>query len=282
MWGGSFVAVKVALRELSPPGVVAARAALGCALVGLAGLARARRSPARDARRSDALILVLLGVLGIPVHLGLQAWALTQTSAVHSGWLVALNPVFVVLLSVSLFGERLSPTKALGTLVGFAGAFVVITGGRAWDMALPATRGDLVMLASTLNWAAYTVIARRLMLRRDPLEVTSRALAVGAAVAVAGYLVQAPPAEFLRASPPTWAALAYLGLGCTGAGYLFWAAALRRVEAGTLSTLHYPQPLVTALAAALLLGEPWGLAATAGGVLALAGVVLVQREGARA
>jgi drug/metabolite transporter (DMT)-like permease len=70
----------------------------------------------------------------------------------------------------------------------------------------------------------------------------------------------------------------FLGAGCTGAGYLVWSLALVRLEAGTLSSFQYVQPLVTAGVAAVWIGESAGPAVLLGGGLVLLGVALVQRS----
>ena len=76
-----------------------------------------------------------------------------------------------------------------------------------------------------------------------------------------------------------WMALSFLGIGCSGLGYLFWYGALQKVEAGRVATLLYLEPLVTLLTAVLLLGEELQLSTFLGGLLVLAGVALVQGVG---
>jgi drug/metabolite transporter (DMT)-like permease len=78
-------------------------------------------------------------------------------------------------------------------------------------------------------------------------------------------------------SPTAWAAIAFLGIACSGLGYLFWYGALEQVDASQVASLLYLEPLVTLAAAVWLLGEPVWVTTVAGGVLVLAGVALVQR-----
>jgi drug/metabolite transporter (DMT)-like permease len=56
--------------------------------------------------------------------------ALTQTSAVNTGWLIGLTPLWSALLSALLLKERFGPAKIAGLLVGFAGAVLVVTRGQ--------------------------------------------------------------------------------------------------------------------------------------------------------
>ena len=71
----------------------------------------------------------------------------------------------------------------------------------------------------------------------------------------------------------------FLGIACSGLGYLFWYGALERIEASRVAAFLYLEPLVTLAAAVVMLGESVTLTTVAGGLLVLAGVALVQRDG---
>ena len=71
-------------------------------------------------------------------------------------------------------------------------------------------------------------------------------------------------------------AIVFLGVGCSGLGYLFWYAALERIDASQVAAFLYLEPLVTLMAAVTLLGESVTVSTILGGVLVLAGVLVVQ------
>src|SRR5262245_46429080 len=85
--------------------------------------------------------------------------------------------------------------------------------------------------------------------------------------------------DFGRLSPSGWLAVLFLGLLCSGAGYLFWYGALERVSATRVAAFLYLEPLVTLAAAVALLGEPVIPATVVGGALLIGGVLLVQGRG---
>jgi drug/metabolite transporter (DMT)-like permease len=68
----------------------------------------------------------------------------------------------------------------------------------------------------------------------------------------------------------------FLGIGCSGLGYLFWYAALEKLETSRVAAFLYLEPLVTLATAVALLGEPVQAPTIAGGLLVLGGVFLVQ------
>jgi drug/metabolite transporter (DMT)-like permease len=275
-WGISFVATKAALREVSPPTLIATRFALGVALLLLLLAFRGQALlPPRDAWAG----LALLGFIGVLVHQAMQAVALTLTTAVKAGWLIGLTPIWSALLAVLLLGERLGRVRICGLAVGFVGATVLVTGGQPLAVlrSLPSTRGDLLILASTLNWAVYTVLGRGLLQRLGALKATAGSLTLGWLMVLPWFLARHGWRELSRLSGTTWLAIAFLGLACSGLGYLLWYGALEKVEASRVASLLYLEPLVTLAAAVILLGEPVRATTVVGGVLVLVGVLLVQR-----
>ena len=126
LWGISFVATKAALREISPSTLIFTRFALG---VGLLLFILRRQGANVLPPRSAWPALALMGFLGIFLHQMLQAFGLTLTTAVHTGWLIGLIPIWSALLSAFLLKERFGAWKTAGLLGGFAGAVLVISRG---------------------------------------------------------------------------------------------------------------------------------------------------------
>ena len=127
LWGLSFVATKMALAELSPMAVVIGRTLLALLfLVVIAGLrGRSLRPPVGLWPR-----LLLAGFLGVFLHMLLQAWGLTMTTAVRTGWLIGIIPVWSALLALVVLGEGLGRRKLAGLGLGFLGVAALLgTGG---------------------------------------------------------------------------------------------------------------------------------------------------------
>ena len=276
-WGLSFVATKAVVAEVSPTTLIFSRAGIGslflCATLVLRG------QPALPPRDSLGP-LALMGFVGVAFHQLLQAHALTLTSAVSAGWLIGLIPVWSALLAAVLLRERFGPRKVGGLLVGFTGAVLVVTRGRLEGhlLALPSTRGDLLVLASTLNWAIYTVLGHGTIRRLGPTRATAGTMLLGWLMLAPLFVSRAGWSEYARLSPTGWCALLFLGVAASALGYLFWYGALERVEASRVAALLYLEPLVTLAAAVALLGESVGIATVAGGLLVLGGVFLVQTD----
>jgi drug/metabolite transporter (DMT)-like permease len=281
LWGISFVATKAALREISPVTLIFSRSALGTVLL-LVTLAVRRRPlmPPRDAWGP----LALMGFVGVAFHQVLQAFGIRLTTAVHAGWIVGLIPIWSAVLAGLFLRERFGTGKVTGLVLGFAGAALVVSRGRVTPdiLALPGTRGDLLMLASTLNWAIYTTLGHETIRRIGSLRATAGAMLLGGLMLVPLFLGAGGWREYATLSGMGLAAVLYLGLGASGLGYLFWCGALEKVETSRVAAFLYLEPLVTLVTAMALLREPLGLTTLAGGLAVLAGVALVQRAPTRA
>ena len=274
-WGVSFVATKAVVAQISPASLVFLRAGLGSLL--LLAILAIRRQPAWPPR--DALApLAAMGFVGVAFHQLLQAHALTLTSAANTGWLIALIPIWSAVLAALFLKESFGGRKLLGLLTGFAGAVLVVTRGSldAHVLALPATRGDLLVLGSTVNWAFYTVLGHGTIRRLGPTRATAGAMLLGWLMLSPLFVARAGWRDLALLTPAGWGAVLFLGIACSGLGYLFWYGALQRVEASRVAALLYVEPLVTMAAAVVLLGEPVGATTVVGGLAVLTGVALVQ------
>ncbi|MBT5056995.1 MAG: DMT family transporter [Gemmatimonadetes bacterium] len=277
LWGLSFVATRVALLELTPMAIVLGRTAFGA--LSLIIIATIRRQVWVVPRAAWPSLLVA-GGLGVFLHQMLQAYGLTMTTAVRTGWLIGIIPVWSALLAFFVLGEHLRRVRVLGLLVGLAGVVVLLSDGQPGvALQLPQTRGDLLILASTVNWAVYTVLGRRILSRLDPLPATMAAMVVGLVLLLPPALFAGAASELMQVSLNAVLALLFLGVGCSALAYLLWFAALGRATTSSVASLLYFEPLVTLAGGVLLLGESVGMYTTFGGVMILGGVFLVQRQG---
>jgi drug/metabolite transporter (DMT)-like permease len=276
-WGISFVATRVALRDVQPVTLLVTRFALGVAL--LAAVLAARRL-SLVAPRAHWAPLALMAFVGIFVHQLLQCVALTMTTAVQTGWLIGIIPIWSSLLSAIFLRERFGVGKVAGLAIGFAGAALVVTRGKLdpGSLALPSTRGDFLVLMSTVTWAVYTVLGHRTIRALGSLRATFGAMLFGWLMLLPLFVATEGWTELGAVSPAGWASILFLGFGCSGLAYWFWYGALEKVETSRVAAFLYLEPLVTVAAAVPLLGEPVGATTVVGGTIVLLGVALVQRS----
>lgn len=274
-WGASFVATKIALQELHPTAIVWLRFGIGLLVMGL--VVALRRQFALPARK-DLIYLALIGFLGITFHQWLQSTALQTTEASTTAWIVAVSPVFIAILGSLALNEKLAPWQIIGIGLAALGVLLVVTRG---DLAAIAggrfgTLGDFLVLASALNWAVFSVLSRRGLKTYPASQMIFYVMGFG--WLFSSLLVLAGPdlGQIGPLSRSAWLAIAFLGVVCSGLGYIFWYDALHILPVAQAGAFLYLEPLVTVFVAALLLNEPLLWSSLLGGALILAGVILVQ------
>lgn len=277
VWGGSFIATKIAVGEIAPVTVVWLRFAMGVAVLG--AVVVQRRQLFRPSAR-DLGYFTLLGFLGISFHQWLQSNGLVTSQASTTSWIVASSPIFMAALGWLVLRERLGWLGALGIAVAALGVLVVVSKGdlpavTAGSFGAP---GDVLILLSALNWAVFSVLSRRGLRRHSSAGMMFWVMTIGWLLTAIQLFLGPGPADALRLSGTGWAAVAFLGVACSGIAYVFWYDALRVLPAGQVGAMLYLEPLVTVAVAAVLLEEAVLPATLAGGFAILLGVWLVSRK----
>lgn len=266
-WSSAYAAIAYALVSFTPGEVALARLAIGamCFLL----LQRMRRAP--WPHRGDWLRLAVLGVLGLTVyHLCLNVAEMRIASGT-AAILISLVPAATATLSAFWIGERIRARSALGLAVALLGVVLgVLTSGRQVRFQPMAA----LVLVSVVVCAVFFVGQKALFARNDVIGVTTFGFLAGALGALP-FGLGLPHA--LAAAPWTRiAALVWLGIAPTFAGYLAWNAALRRAPASQVSSFIYFSPPIAVLIGWIWLGEQPGWLTLLGGAVTVGGVALAN------
>ena len=275
-WGASFVAIKVALRTLSPLPLVWLRFGLGVGVLSLFVMREREKDPLS---LREWLLVGLLGFLGVPFHHLVQSTGLKTAQAATSAWIISSMPVFIALLGALFLGERMSRRRVVGLALAAAGVLLVVTRGdpkRLW-MTDPGSFGDLLVLLSALNWAVFTVVSRGFLSRHRPAPMMFRVMASGWLMTTVFFLVSGAWSPIAGLDAGGWAAVLFLGVFCSGLAYVFWYDALKSLPASRAGVLMYLNPASATVVAVAGLGEPLSVSVVTGALLITLGVWQVNR-----
>jgi len=277
VWGASFIATKIALRDISPFPLIWLRFGIGVMVLGIAvAVRREFRLPAPR----DLVAFGLLGLLGITFHQWLQSTGLITAQASTTGWIIATIPVFIAILGRLFLGERLEGGRVLGIVLAGAGVLLVVTRG---DLSMLfrgnlSTPGDILILISAANWAVFSILSRRGLKRHPASLMLFFVMASGWLLVNPLLFATSTFADFGHVTMRGWMAVLFLGVFCSGFAYIWWYDALQRLPASQAGALLYVEPLVAVVVAAALLGEEVTPLTLVGGAVILAGVWLVTRR----
>jgi drug/metabolite transporter (DMT)-like permease len=279
-WSGNFVLGR-GIREMIPP------VSLGfwrwaCALLILLpfGLPRVRRQWGLVRRHWK--LLALLSIPSITVFNTFVYTALQTTTTTNATLVNAMTPIFIVVVSLLVFGVRLRLVQAAGVLISLVGLLFIITQGD-WGVfaRLSFSSGDGWTLAAALAWAIYSVLLRLKPVQMDPLTFLTVVVAWGVVFLLPFYLYELSSRGGFEISPASVSAILYVSLFPSVLAYIFWNYGVDRVGPGRAGLFMHLMPVFSILLAALLLGERVRWYHVIGMILIFCGIVLNSRPAAQ-
>jgi len=213
------------------------------------------------------------GTLGLFGYHLLYFTAFRLSPTAETGLIAYLWPLFIVLLSGLLPGERLRAPHVVGALVAFAGAALIVLGGESGGES--SALGLLLAFLCAVTWAGYSVLSRKL--GDVPTEsVTVFCLATAALSVVCHLALETTvwPESFTG-----WWAIVALGIGPVGAAFFTWDVGMKRGNIQLLGVASYAAPLLSTLAliGAGIAKPSWTIAAAA--ILIAGGAALAALTG---
>lgn len=274
VWGSTFLAIRVGVREVPPLLLAAMRfLAAGGILFGWT-MARGERSPTVRQWTSITLLAFLIFVLDY----GLLFWAEQRVPSGLAAVMMATIPVFMALSEILfLRTQRLTTRLALALLIGIAGVVVLTSsslnlGGAAID-----TAGASALILGSISWSIASVLTRRL-----PLP-SSKIVSSGAQMLAGGMLLSVASAgmgEFSGFHPQTvslnaWLGLIYLIVAGSIAGFTAYVWLIHHESPTKVGTYAYVNPVVAVLLGYFVAGEPIGSRTILGTACVLVSIVVI-------
>lgn len=220
--------------------------------------------------------LALAGLNGVTLNQGLYIAGLARTSVAHTALIVALGPVFVLVIACLLRMESLNAAKAIGMAIAFCGAGALTIGkpehasGATW-------LGDLLMLAGRVAFAYYAVLLKQGSTRYDALTLSMVTFGFGG-VMLAPFSVHSIMMTRWNAIPPqAWAAMAFLIVFASVVAYLVFAYVLNTMSASHAAAYIYLTPVISIALGVWLLAEIITWRVLVGGAMILGGLFLTGK-----
>ena len=273
VWGSTFMAVTIAVRDVPP------LLAMGIRHVTAGTLLLAWALPRGD-RQGDPIGwtqiragFIFGGALFLLGHGGL-AWAQQTVPSGVAALLIGSIPLWMALLDRIFFGKRLHPSATLGLVVGFGGlAFLFDPFGEGSFDRL----GAVVCVLAALAWAAGSLYSRGAALPKRPLVSAGLAALCGGALLLVAGAARGELGD-LHPTADALGAIAYLVVVGTLVGFVAYVWLLRNAPTSLVSTYAYVNPVIAVALGSLFLGEEITGQMLAAGAVILASVALIVRK----
>ncbi|MFF7334969.1 EamA family transporter [Streptomyces sp. NPDC008150] len=269
LWATAFPAIRVALDGYGPAQLSFLRVAVASLALGAVAPSLGVRRPAR----TDLWRIAIAGGAGMSAYQLLLNWGEIHVPAGTASLIVAAVPAMSAVLASCFLGERFTPTKAGGSLVALAGAALVAVSGKESGY----TAAAWAILAAACSQAVYHLTIKPLLQRYSGLEVAAYAMWAGTALLVP--LAPSTVRAVLDAPAGATGAVVFLGLLPSAAGFVIWGYAVARLSVTAATAALYLVPAVTLAASYLWLGEQPRPLAILGGLVTIAGLVLLNKRG---
>jgi drug/metabolite transporter (DMT)-like permease len=266
--GVSFGSIFVRLAAAPPLAIALWRMTLATAAVLPAGAASGQLR-SRSGVTPVALAAVAGGLLAL--HFGTWITSLQFTSVASSVLLVNTAPVFVAVLLWAA-GRRPAARTWLAVALALAGAAIIAAGGLQDRGSL---LGNLLALGGAVAMAGYLLLAREAQRSLAYLSYVSIAYASAAAALWVAVLFSGT--RWSGFPPGTWLVLAAMAVVSQLIGHGGYNWSLRHLQPAFVAIALTGEPVLASLLAWWLLGEPVTARTAAGGILVLAAIAVAAR-----
>lgn len=274
VWGSTFLAIRVGVREV-PPFLLAAIRFL---LAGAALYAWMRMRGTAPPQRREWLSAALLAVLIFVLDYGLVFWAERRVPSGVTAVMLATIPVFMSLSEIFFLGtQRLTVRLALALLVGIGGVAVLMSHSFGLGESAIDSSGAIALLIAAISWSVASALTRKLPLPASkPMSSAAQMLCGGVFLALTATAL----GEFrgfhpLEVSRNAWMALAYLTVAGSIIAFTAYVWLIHHESPTKVGTYAYVNPVIAVALGYFFGGEALGVRTLLGTLLILISVVVI-------
>ena len=274
VWGSTFLAIRIGVREVPPLFFAAMRfLTAGVFLYGW-NVVRGKRSPTARQWISASVMAILIFVCDY----GLLFWAEQRVPSGIAAVILATIPVFMAISEIILLRtQRLTFRLALALLIGIAGVAVLMSrspniGGEAIDR-----MGALALIVAAMSWSVASALARKLPLPESKVTSSGAQMLAGGifltlAAGVLGEFRNFHPTAISRG---VWFSLIYLIVAGSIIGYTAYVWLIHHESPTKVGTYAYVNPVVAVIVGYFFGGEAMGARTILGTLCVLVSVIVI-------
>ena len=271
LWGGGFVATKIALDYMPPFLLAGVRFAIASIVIALWGIfVKADLIPRRKELFPLLIISIIFSAQICTFNLGMK-----YTLAGRSSILMSMNPIFVAFLAhFFLPNDRLKIKKIIGLILAFCGMIVVFRDKIGVNQSR--VMGDIIMITSAFLVSVLTIITKRIVQNINAYKLLFWQMIVGLIPFFALSLIFE---EFNTDNINLALVLSvlYQALIIGGFTFIVWTLLLKRYSASKLTVFIFIMPIFGVGLSAIFLHDQITSYLIIGTVLVASGIYIVNR-----
>jgi drug/metabolite transporter (DMT)-like permease len=280
VWGSTFLAIRVGVREV-PPLVFACMRFFTAGAV-LYGWMRLKGTPSPNRREWAAVCVIALCIFVLDY--GLLFWAEQRVPSGIAAVMLATIPVFMALSEILfLHTQRLTVRLAFALLVGICGVLVLVSHSVGFAEKPINPAGAVALVIAAISWSVASTLTRKLPLPESKVMSSgAQMLAGGIMLAVAAAALGEFRGFHTQAvSRGAWFALAYLIVAGSIIGFTAYVWLIHHESPTKVGTYAYVNPVVAVIVGYFFGGEIVGSRTFLGTLLVLVSVIVITTTRAR-
>lgn len=271
VWGSTFAATKVLLRQFDPVEIIFLRFLLGWFFI---LLIRPKRLSAGHWKTE--VLFALAGLTGVTLNYLLETFALMYTQASNLAVIVSIAPLFVGIIAILVLKERLRWDFLLGFIVSITGIYLISFSDGS-DIKLHLI-GDLLGIAVAFVWAVYSLLTEKISTYGFDVILTTRRVFFYGIIFMLPFIWSEGTFQnmALWLHPKNLVLLLWLGIVACAVSYITWNYAVAKIGPVKSNLYFYGSPVVTILFSVCFLDERVTMKAVFGMILTIMGVVISE------
>lgn len=287
VWGVTFISTKVLINSgLTPAQIFSIRFTIAYIGIWIVCLIKGGRDKVLfTSTIKEELMMVFLGVTGGSLYFLTENTALAHTQASNAAFIVCIAPLLTLLLTLllkrlfkgplmdGLEDVRLGFPLIGGTVMALTGMFLVVFNGYTLHIS---PKGDLLAFGAALCWALYSQFMSQMTLRYGTFFATRKVFFYGLITIIPVILLSEnsnlPDVQF--SAIQVWGNLVFLSVLASLFCFIGWNRVMAAIGNVTSTNYVYLNPVITLIAAIIILGESMTVTAAIGSAMILGGVIL--------
>lgn len=246
----------------------------------LAVMSAGKRRPDGTAiRRNIVLLVVSGGLIGFNWIMLFEAYNYTSVAVATLCYYLA--PVFVIIASPFVLGEKLTMRKAFCVAAALAG--MVLVSGVIQNYASGGNTEDLSLTGVILGIGAGALYGTIILMNKKLKDISSYDTTVvqlaAASIVLVPYCLLTVDMGVLEITPVSVALLLIVGIVHTGIAYVLYFGSIKELPAQTVAIFSYIDPILAVLLSALLLKESMDMLSISGAILILGSTFVSEMKG---
>jgi drug/metabolite transporter (DMT)-like permease len=287
VWGVTFISTKVLINSgLTPAQIFTIRFTIAYIGIWIVCLIKGGRDKVLfTCNLKEELMMVFLGVTGGSLYFLTENTALAHTQASNAAFIVCIAPLLTLLLTLllkrlfngplidGLEDVRLGFPLIGGTVMALTGMFLVVFNGYTLHIS---PKGDLLAFGAALCWALYSQFMSQMTIRYGTFFATRKVFFYGLITIIPVILLSdnsnLPDVQF--SAIQVWGNLVFLSVLASLFCFIGWNRVMAAIGNVTSTNYVYLNPVITLIAAIIILGESMTVTAAIGSAMILGGVIL--------